>query len=110
MCKTFHRCLCDLKYVTKSIKHICLLAVYQLYIGFVECKSDKIDSFYFRPSKQKLAFEKSPVGINTLNGILPNLCKEVVIKPKTAHPLRIACGTKLFNSGVRKTHSRKDQT
>ena len=49
---------------------------------------------------QYLLFEKSPVGINTLNAILPNMCKEVGIKRKTAHSLRISRATKLFNSGV----------
>ena len=39
-------------------------------------------------------------GINTLNGILPNMCKEIGIKPKTVHSLRIAFATKVFSSGV----------
>ena len=39
-------------------------------------------------------------GINTLNGILPNMCKEVGIIPETVHSLRIAFVTNLFNSGV----------
>ena len=56
--------------------------------------------FYLRPAKHKFSFEKSPVGINMLNAILPNMCKEVGIKRKTAHSLRIACAAKLFNSGV----------
>ena len=69
-------------------------------IGLVECKAKEIDSVYLGPSKQKLAFEKKTVGINTLNGILLNMCKEVKITPKNAHSLRIACATKLFDSDV----------
>ena len=42
----------------------------------------------------------SPVGINTSNSILPNLCKAGGIKRKTAHCLRVTCVPKLFNSGV----------
>ena len=101
LCKTFYTGLCDVKYVLKSIKDIChaigqrrdpwLLDVYRLYIGQVECKAKEIDSFYLRPSQQKLAFGKSLVGINTLNGILPNMCKVIGIKTKTTHSLRTAC-------------------
>ena len=110
LCKTFHGGLTDLKYVPKRIKHIChnvgekhnpcLLEVNQMYICLVECKAKESNCFYLRPAKHKFSFEKSPVGINTLNAILPNMCKEVGIKRKTAHSLRIACATKLFNSGV----------
>ena len=84
MCKTLHGGLPDLKYVPRSIKHFChdisrqthdpcLLEVNRSYIGLVECKAEEIDCFYqnLRPSKQKLAFEKNPAGINTLNRILP---------------------------------------
>ena len=46
-------------------------------------------------------------GINTLNGIMSNMCKEVGIKPKTSHSLRIACVTKLFNSGVEENSFKK---
>ena len=74
-----------------------------MYIVLAECKAKEIDSFYLRPRKQKLAFDKSQVGINTLNGILPIMCKEAGIKPKSAHSLRIAWSayaTKFCNSGV----------
>lgn len=110
MSKTFHGGLKDLKYTPKSIKHIChgigevhepcILEFYQVYIGLVQFKETKIDAFYFRPSKSKLAFEKSVVGVNKLNEILPNMCKEAGIKIKSAHCLRVACATKLFNSEV----------
>lgn len=62
LCKTFRGGLCDLKYVPKSIKHIChdirqkhdpcLLEVYRLYIGLVECKAKEIDSFIFGQVKK----------------------------------------------------------
>lgn len=110
LCKTFHGGLSDLKYIPKSVKHIChdigekhepcLLEIYRLYIGLVEYRAKQIDAFYLRPSKTKLAFEKSAVGINTLNALLPNMCKEVGVKRKTAHSLRVSCATKLFNSGI----------
>ena len=97
LCKTFHGGLTDLKYVPKRIKHIChnvgvkhnpcLLEVYRMYIGFVECKAKESDCFYLRAAKHKFSFEKSPVGINTLNAILPNMCKEAGINRKKAHSL-----------------------
>ena len=47
----------DLKYVAKSIKHICydiaqkhdpgLLELYRMYNVLIECKAKEIDSFYF---------------------------------------------------------------
>ena len=89
MCKTFHGGLTDLKYVPKRIKRICrnvgekhnpcLLEVYRMYIGLVECKAKVSDCFYLRAAKHKFSFEKSPVGIHMLNAILPNMCKEVGI-------------------------------
>ena len=66
----------------------------------IQTLETKYDAFYFRPSKSKLAFEKSVVGVNKLNEILPNMCKETGIKIKSAPCLRVACATKLFNSEV----------
>ena len=109
LCKTFHGGLTDLKYAPKRIKHIChnvgekhnpcLLEVYRMYNGLVQCKAKESDCFYLRAAKHKFSFEKSLVGINTLNAILPNKCKKAEINRKTAHSLQIACATKLFNSG-----------
>jgi hypothetical protein len=42
---------------------------------------------------KKISFDKIPVGINTLNSILPNLCKAAGFK-------RVTCVSKLFNSNV----------
>lgn len=47
-----------------------------------------------------MGFERSPVGINTLNSILPDLCKAVGVKRKTAHSLHVTCVTTLFNNEV----------
>lgn len=109
--KTFHGCLKDLKYTPKPIKHIChemnsedhepcLRELYWLYIGLIQHKEKYSNAFYFRPSKTKFQFEKSVVGIHTLNKILPSMCKEAGVKEKTAHSLRVSCATKLFNAGI----------
>ena len=78
----------------------CLVEVYRLYLGFFDfpCKMDK--AFYFRPKKNRLGFDNVPVGINTLNQILPNMCSVAGIRKKTAHCLRVTCATSLFNAGV----------
>ena len=108
--KSFHGSICDLKYVPRAVTHIfhergqtracCLVEVYPLYLGFCDfpCKMDK--AFYFRPKKNRLGFDNVPVGINTLNQILPNMCSVAGIRKKTAHCLRVTCATSLFNAGV----------
>ena len=108
--KSFHGGICDLKYVPRAVTHIChergqtharcLVEVYRLYLGFCDfpCKMDK--AFYFRPKKNRLGFDNVPVGINTLNQILPNMCSVAGIRKKTAHCLRVTCATSLFNAGV----------
>ena len=73
---------------------------YQLYIGLVETLSKRNEAFYFRLKSKTLSLENSPVGINPLNSMLPNLSKAAGIKRKTAHCLRVTCVSKLFNSGV----------
>lgn len=47
-----------------------------------------------------MCFDKLPVGINTLNPLLPDMCGAVGIKRKTARCLRVTCALSLFNAGV----------
>ena len=76
-------------------KHGCsLVELFRLYIGLVK------DAFHVKPSANKMAFQRIPVGINTVNSILPELCKAAGIKRKTAHSLRVTCVSTLFNNGV----------
>ena len=78
------------------------LLSYRLYIGLCETFGKDISAFYFKPKPQTLGFYKVPVGINSLNKILPDLCCTVGIKEKTAHCLRVTCASRLFQSGVDK--------
>ena len=55
---------------------------------------------HFKPSKTRFAFDKAPVGINSLNNILPDMCDAAGFKRKTAHSLRVTCVSSLFNSEV----------
>jgi hypothetical protein len=43
-------------------------------IGLVQFKATGNDAFYFKPNQSKLSFDNSPVGVNKLNAILPNMC------------------------------------
>ena len=58
------------------------------------------NAFYYKPSKAKFGFEKVPVGIYTLNKVLPDSCEAGGVKRKTAHCLRVTCALSLFNAGV----------
>ena len=59
-----------------------------------------VTAFYFKPSKTKFAFDKVPVGVNSLNKILPEMCEAAGFKRKTAHSLRVTCVSSLFNAGM----------
>ena len=112
LCKTFHGGITDLKYVPKTIEHIChevgekhercILELYKLYFGLTQSIGKYNFALYFRPSMKNFSYVKSPVGVNSLNAILPDMCKKVGIKVKTAHCLRVTCATKLFTSGMKK--------
>ena len=62
-----------------------------------------MQAFYFKPNPNSAVFgyQKSPVGINTLNRILPDmLCVQAGLKRKTSHCLRVTCATRLFQHSV----------
>ena len=108
--KTYHGGLCDIKYVPRVVKHVChsieekhepcLVEIFRLYVGLVETHAKEVTAFYFKPSKTRFANDKAPVGINSLNKILPDMCDAAGFKRKTAHSLRVTCVSSLFNSGV----------
>lgn len=111
--KTFYGGLKDLKYTPQVVTHFCheinvenhsrcLVLLYKLYIEKVQGFAE-LNAFYFRPNRNSSIFgyEKCPIGINSLNSILPNeLCAKAGLKRKPAHSLRITCASKLFQSGV----------
>ena len=82
-CKTFHGGLLDLKYEPRVVKHEyhevgqkrdpCLVDMHRLYIGLVEIFGKGMGAFYFKPNAKKISFDKCPVGINSLNKILPDI-------------------------------------
>jgi hypothetical protein len=113
--KTYHGGLKDLKYTPCVVKHVCcgenedvghfrcLVHCYTKYLGSIEALSKEIEAFYFKPhvNGHVIRFQRSPVGVNTLNKILPEkLCGGAGIKRKTSHSLRITCATRLFQESV----------
>ena len=76
------------------------LLLYNPYIGLVSENAKEVNAFYFKPNCKKFSFDKAPVGINTLNSILPEMCEKAGLKRKTAHSLRVTCASSLFNAGV----------
>ena len=48
-------------------------------------------TFYLKPNCKRFAYDKLPVGINSLNEILPLLCKAGGFERKTSHSLRVTC-------------------
>lgn len=71
-----------------------------MYLGLVQAYPNEVTAFYLKPNSKRFAFDKQPVGINTLNNILPSQCKEAGFKRKTSHSLRVTYASSLFNAGV----------
>ena len=94
----------------RTVKHICheegvkyepcLAEIYRLHMSLVEVFAKNGNVFYYKASKALFGFENVPVGVNTLNKVLPDLCKAAGVKRKTAHDLRVTCASSLFNAGV----------
>ena len=55
-----------------------------MYLGLVQAYSNEVTAFYFKPNSKCFAFDKQPVGINTINNILPSLCKEQALRARPA--------------------------
>ena len=110
--KTFHGGLTDLKYEPRVVKHVChplnekheccLAELYRMYIGLVQSIPSEVTAFCFKPNSKRLAYDKQPVGIHTLNTILPSMYKEAGFKPKSSLSLRVTCASTLINAGVEK--------
>ena len=57
-------------------------------------------AFYFKPNAKKVSFDKCPVGINSWNKILPDMCKAAALRRKTAHCQRVTCASTVFDARV----------
>ena len=74
--------------------------MYHLYIGLVEIFGKGMKAFYFKPNAKKFSFDKCPVGINSLNKILLDMCKATGVRRKTTHCLCVTCASSLFHANV----------
>ena len=84
--------------------YILLLVIcHAKYLESVRSLSVKKDAFYFRANSYsaKFCFDNVPVGMNSLNKILPaKLCGEAGLTRKKSHSLRVTCATTLFQNSV----------
>ena len=71
-----------------------------MYIGLAEIFAKGRGAFYFKLNAKKFSFDRCPVGINTLNQILPDMCKAAGLRRNTAHCLRETYASSLFNAGI----------
>ena len=75
------------------------MEIFRFDIGLVDSHAKEVTAFY---SKTKFVFDKLPIGINSLNKILPEMCEAAGFKLKTAHSLRVTCVSSLFKGEVEK--------
>ena len=82
--KTYYGGLKSVKRNPGNVKHYChtgnekehkpcIVKLFNKYMAMVNNLSKRNDAFYFRPFKTSYKFEDFPVGIHTLNSILPSL-------------------------------------
>ena len=87
--KIYHGGLKDLKYKPRVVKHVCctgkdinhqpcIVNCYAIYMEKIKELAGHVEAFYFKPNpnSEVLKFCQMPVGINTLNKVLPDLCSE----------------------------------
>ena len=111
--KTYHGGLKDLKYKPRVVKHVCcagkeinhepcIVNCYAIYMEKIKELAAHVEAFYFKPNvnSEVLNFCQIPVGINTLNKVLPDLCSEAGLERKTSHCLRVTCASRLFQNRV----------
>ena len=111
--KIYHGGLKDLKYKPRVVKHVCctgkdinhqpcIVNCYAIYMEKIKELAGHVEAFYFKPNpnSEVLKFCQMPVGINTLNKVLPDLCSEAGLERKTSHCLRVTCASRLFQNQV----------
>ena len=65
--------------------------------GLVNKLRVKGSAFYFQPYTDKFEFKNMPIGIHSLNKIVPFLCENAALEKRTSHCLRATCASWLFN-------------
>lgn len=111
--KTFHGGLKDLKYKPREVRHVCctyakknhypcIYECFAKYFAIVDTSANEIGALYLKPNPNPnvFSFHKAPLGINSLNRILPDLCAGGGLERKTSHSLRITTASRLFNNSV----------
>ena len=101
-----------MKYKPREVRHVCctenenhypcVFECFQKYFSMVEKTAKEVGALYLKhnPNTQVFSFHKAPLGINTLNNILPDLCVAAGFERKTSHSLRITTASRLFQNSV----------
>ena len=76
----------------------CLVRIYRQYLELVECLQIKNSAYYFQAYTDKFELKNIPMGIHTLNKIVPSLCERACLQMRTSHCLRVTCASRLFNA------------
>ena len=103
-------------FVTRTGKATALAYMYLQCIQYTSRKFEAMQnpstlSFYFRPHRSGKFEYKSPVGLCTLNKILPEkLLGKAGLPRKTAHCLRVTCAVQLFQNSVEEKLAREKRT
>jgi hypothetical protein len=71
--------------------------MYRQYLELVECLRIKDSAYYFQAYTDKYELKNIPLGIHSLNKIVPSLCEKACLERRTSHCLRVTCASRLFN-------------
>ena len=119
--KTHQDGLRDLKKNARVVKHVCekcyngeehsrcLVRLYQQYLELVDMLRIKGSAFYIQPYSDRFEFKNIPLGIHSLNKIVPFLCEDAGLEKRTSHCLRVTCASRLFNENEKEeAHSEQN--
>ena len=112
--KNYYGGLKDLKYNPRVVRYVyctrnnvnharCIVKCYAKYMEKTKQLTEKREAFYLKPNlnSEILQYYDVVMSMNTLNQILPNLCKSAGLsRENVSLILRVTCPTRLFHSNV----------
>ena len=75
----------------------CLVRLHRQYFQLVEQFGVKDRAFYFQAYAEKFELKNIPLGIHSLNKIVPLLCDKASLERRTSDCLNVTCASRLFN-------------
>ena len=107
--KTYHGGIAHLKRAPKEVIAFenvekpdrCIIGIFSTYM---QHRPNEVKRFYLTPitaPTSNIWYSVQPIGINTINKVIPNLCKAANFNGKyTNHSLRATAATRLFANGI----------